>query len=298
MKQLMMVFTLLLASQASQAGLRVLACEPEWAALVVELASDLATVTSATTAHQDPHTVQARPSLIASARNSDLLVCAGADLEAGWLPLLLQKSANPRIQPGQTGHFIASRYVKLLGKPASTDRRHGDIHADGNPHIHTSPLYMLKVADALLPVLQQLLPQHAEQLKLNHADFRQKLLAALQQWQTQISALHGKKVVVHHDNWLYLNAWLGITSVATLEPKPGLPPSSGHLASLMTQLKATPAELIIHTTYQDDKAAQWLSGKTAIPVLALPATVENWQQTGALLDWYQQLLLALAGNKQ
>ena len=72
----------------AQAALRVLACEPEWAALTRELAGDLAEVDSATTALQDPHRIEARPSLLAKARRADLLVCTGAELEMGWLPLL------------------------------------------------------------------------------------------------------------------------------------------------------------------------------------------------------------------
>lgn len=298
MKKVFIMLSLLLASQASLAGIRVLACEPEWAALALALSGKEVEVFTATTARQDPHVIQARPSLIAQARRADLLICSGAELEAGWLPLLLQKSANRRIQPGQPGHFMASQYVTLLDKRVIVDRSAGDVHMAGNPHIHTSPLNLLAVADALLPVIQQLMPDQASELQENHAAFTHKLQAALQRWQPQVHKLHGLRIVVHHDNWAYLNDWLQLEKVATLEPKPGVPPSTAHLASLLRQLQQQPADLIIHTTYQDGKAAQWLSARTGIPALTLPATVENWQEPDALLHWHDQLLKQLSGISQ
>ena len=122
----------------AHAALRVLACEPEWAALAKELGGDLVDATSATSALQDPHRIQARPSLIARVRTADLVVCTGAELEIGWLPVLLQQSGNDRVQPGQPGNFASADYVRKLDVPAQVDRSQGDVHAAGNPHIQTS----------------------------------------------------------------------------------------------------------------------------------------------------------------
>ena len=130
-------------------ALEIFACEPEWGSLATEIAGDLGKVTSATTAYQDPHSLQARPSLIAAARNADLLVCAGADLEIGWLPLLLRRASNPAIQVGSPGHFLAADYVRRLEIPKSIDRSHGDVHPQGNPHMHLSPRNIERVAQAL-----------------------------------------------------------------------------------------------------------------------------------------------------
>src|SRR6478609_4912851 len=102
---------LALLALPATAALRVFACEPEWAALAQELGGNLVEASSATTALQDPHQVQARPSLIARMRNADLVACTGAELEVGWLPVLQQQGGNPKVMPGQPGFFAAADYV-------------------------------------------------------------------------------------------------------------------------------------------------------------------------------------------
>src|SRR5690349_1911790 len=149
---------LMLMAAPAQAALRVFACEPEWGALVQELGGSLVDVSVATTALQDPHQIQAKPSLIARARNADLVVCTGAELEIGWLPVLLQQSGNAKVQPGQPGNFAAADHVRKLDVPARLDRAQGDVHAAGNPHIQTDPRNIALVAAALGARLQQLDP--------------------------------------------------------------------------------------------------------------------------------------------
>ena len=153
----------------AQAALRVVACEPEWAALTEELAGPLAQVYTATTAQQDPHQVQARPSLLAAVRRADLLVCTGAELEIGWLPLLQRQAANPAIQAGQPGHFEAAAQVSLLEAPTRLDRADGDVHAAGNPHIQTDPRRIAQVAMALSKRLAELDAAHAADYARRHA---------------------------------------------------------------------------------------------------------------------------------
>ncbi|HSC19651.1 MAG TPA: zinc ABC transporter substrate-binding protein, partial [Rhizomicrobium sp.] len=138
-----------LAATPAYANLNVFACEPEWGALSNEVGGDKVSVYNATTGAQDPHQIQARPSLIAKARTADITVCEGAELEIGWLPMIVQQANNGKIQPGQPGSFEGTRYVHLLEQPTSLDRAQGDIHAAGNPHIQTDPRMMLTVSKAL-----------------------------------------------------------------------------------------------------------------------------------------------------
>src|SRR5215207_33040 len=147
-KTLLLALVALACAQA-HAVLNVVACEPEWASLATELGGDKLKVTSITTALQDPHHIEARPSLIARVRGADLLVCTGMELEVGWLPVLLQQSANPKLAPGAPGNFEAGRFVVPLDVPARLDRSDGDVHAGGNPHIHLDPRNIMKVATAL-----------------------------------------------------------------------------------------------------------------------------------------------------
>ena len=254
-------------------AVNVFACEPEWASLAEEIGGDNISATAATNALQDPHYIQARPSLIASVRKADLLICSGSDLEAGWLPLLLRKGNNPRVQPGTAGNLMASQFVKRLEIPTVLDRSQGDIHAQGNPHIQTDPRNIGIVARVVAQRLQQIDPLNAQAYQQRLAAFEEKWNKAIVQWQRDAAPLQGKKIVVYHKSWAYLNHWLGLLEVAALESKPGVPPSAAHLSELLAQLQASPAALIIRTPYQDAKPSQWLSTQTGIPEAVLPFTV-------------------------
>jgi len=289
-KKMAVVFCLIVNSPAVLADVSVFACEPEWAALTKILGGEKVNVFSATTSMQDPHHIQARPSLIAKARRADLLVCTGAELEVGWLPILLRKSANPRIQPGQPGYFMSTSHVPLLEKPASIDRSMGDVHAAGNPHIQFDPRRILTVAAALKDTLLQIDGTNAEIYRNSYLQFEQEWNAAIKQWKHKAAALYGKPVVVQHRSWIYLEQWLGLKRVAVLEPKPGVPPSSSYLAGVLTQLKQQPADVIIRSGYEDERPAQWLSERSGIPVITIPFSVEDYQQPDSLKHWMDEVI--------
>jgi zinc/manganese transport system substrate-binding protein len=264
---------LAMAASPAHAALRVLACEPEWAALVQELGGPLVDATSATTALQDAHQVQARPSLIARVRNADLLVCTGAELEVGWLPVLLQQSGNDRVQPGQSGNFAAADFVRKLDVPVQVDRSQGDVHAAGNPHIQTDPRNIAAVATALATRLQQVDPPHAGEYAQRAAAFQQKWLQAIARWTAQAAPLRGVPVASQHKGYVYLYDWLGLKEVTVLEPKPGVEPSAAHLQSVLATLKATPARMVLYSAYQDPRPSEWLSRNAGIPSVKVPFTV-------------------------
>jgi zinc/manganese transport system substrate-binding protein len=265
--------TLSFVVEPAQAALRVFACEPEWGALAQELGGSLVDVFVATNARQDPHQIQARPSLIARARNADLVVCTGAELEAGWLPMLLQQSANAKVQPGQPGHFAAADHVRKLDVPAQLDRAQGDVHAAGNPHIQTDPRNIALVAAALGSRLQQLDPAHATQYARAQADFAQKWQQAVARWTQQAAPLRGMAVVSQHKGFAYLYDWLGLKEVAVLEPKPGVEPTAPHLQGVLAALKGTPARMVLHAAYQDPRPSEWLGRNAGIAVVKIPFTV-------------------------
>ncbi len=149
MKKTFSLLLLGLAALPAWADLNVFATVPEWAALAREIGGDKVRVYAATNAFQDPHRIEAKPSLLAQARQAQLLIAAGADLEVGWLPLVLRDSGNSAIQVGRPGYFEAAAHVKRLDVPTSVDRANGDVHAAGNPHIHLDPRNVLKVGEAL-----------------------------------------------------------------------------------------------------------------------------------------------------
>jgi len=292
----MKIFLLLLTAgfvTNAWAKVNILSCEPEWAALATEIGGDEVKAASATTGLQDPHHIQARPSLIARARRADLLVCTGAELEIGWLPLLLRKAGNPKIQAGQPGYFIATNYVNLSGVPTVADRAAGDVHSQGNPHIQTDPRNLLPVADALAERLSQIDPGHAAYFEQRRKAFHDRWVGLIAAWAQRAAPLRGHAIVVFHESWPYLEDWLGLTQVGTLEPKPGIPPTSGHLSALLEQLRQHPASLIIAAAYQDPKPARWLASRTDIPAVKMPFTVGGTDQAGNLEGLYDDTIRRL-----
>ena len=264
---------LALLSLPAHAALRIFACEPEWGALAQALGGNLVDVSVATNALQDPHQIQARPSLIAHVRNADLVACTGAELEIGWLPVLLQQSGNAKVQPGQPGNFAAADYVRKLEVPTLLDRSQGDVHAAGNPHIQTDPRNIALVATALAARLAQVDPSHAASYAQQQADFAQRWHQAIDRWTAEASVLKGVPVVSQHKAFVYLYDWLGMKEVAVLEPKPGVEPTASHLEEVLTALKATPAKLVLYSAYQDPRPSEWLSRNAGIPAVKVPFTV-------------------------
>jgi zinc/manganese transport system substrate-binding protein len=287
---------LALGMQAAQAALKVLACEPEWGALVQELAGDKASVYVATTGLQDPHHIQARPSLVAAARNTDLVVCTGAELEVGWLPVLIRQSGNNAIQPGKPGNFEAAAYVRKLEVPDRLDRADGDVHAAGNPHIQTDPRNIALVAEPLARRLAELDPANATAYQARHADFMARWKAAIQRWEKEGAPLRGASIVVQHKAFPYLQQWLGLVEVAVLEPKPGIEPTSAHLSAVLAGLQTRPAKMIVRAAYNDGRGAEWLAERTKLPIVVLPFTVGGDDEAKDLFslfdDTIQRLLKA------
>ena len=275
---------------AAQAALNVFACEPEWAALAHELGGDDVKVYSATTGLQDPHRIEARPSLIAQMRRADLAVCTGAELETGWLPVLLAEAGNPAVQPGRPGYFEAARQVALLDKPTRLDRAAGDVHAQGNPHIHTDPRNILRVSAALAERLAAIDPAHAAAYRSRGQAFAARWQAAIARWEARAAPLRNLPVAVQHKSFSYLLAWLGLREVATLEPKPGIEPSVSHLARVATQLQATPAKMVLRAAYQSPRPSEWLASRVGIPALALPFTVGGNPRANDLFSLFDDTL--------
>src|SRR5262249_44035518 len=149
----------------------------------------------ATTGMQNPHLIQARPSLIARARLADLLICSGAELEVGYLPVVLQQSGNDKIQPGKPGNLDASRHVRLIEVPPVLDRSLGDLHPLGNPHIHYDPRNMILVGEELKKRLVAIDPSGAAEYESRYNDFRQRMSAAIKRWEQEAAPLRGVPVI-------------------------------------------------------------------------------------------------------
>ena len=266
--------TLLLAwAMPALAVLNVFATVPEWGALAEELGGDKVKVYVATNALQDPHHVEAKPSLIARARGADLVVATGAELEIGWLPLVTQQAGNPKVQPGKPGYFEAAAYVAMLEKPTRLDRADGDVHPGGNPHIQTDPRNFARVAEPLAARLAELDPANAAYYQTRKTAFLERWNAAIARWQRDAGPLRGVPILVQHKGFPYLINWLGMKEVAALEPKPGIEPTTAHLSAVLDSIQKQPVKMVVRAAYQSDRASQWIAERAKINVVALPFTV-------------------------
>jgi len=296
MFSLLQAITLAVLPLPAFAAINILACEPEWGALAQEIGGDKVSVYEATNALQDVHHIQAKPSLLARTRNAEMVVCTGSELEIGWLPILLQQSGNAKIQPGKPGYFEAAHYVRMLEVPTRLDRAEGDVHPGGNPHIQTDPRNIALVADALAKRLAEVDPTNASIYQSRYKAFTERWTAAILNWEKQAAPLKGAAIVVQHKGFPYLENWLGLKEVAALEPKPGVEPTSAHLAEVLAQLQRQPAKMVIRAAYNDGRASEWLSERAKIPAVSLPFTVGGSDKAkdlfGLFDDTVQRLLAA------
>ena len=268
---------LFLVCAPSFAKVNVFACLPEWAALATELGGDKVSVYQASNALQDPHRIEARPSLVARMRSADLAICTGAELEIGWLPVLQQTAGNQKVQPGQPGYIAAADFVDRLEVPTRLDRAEGDIHPAGNPHIQLDPHNIARVGLVVTQRLEQIDAGNAAYYEARSKDFQSRWSQAITRWEKEAAPLKGLRIVPYHKDTVYLIKWLGLVEVMNVEPKPGIPPSAGHLSDLVGRLKGGAADVISRSAYQDPKAVVSLGEKTGLPVVELPYTVGGTQ---------------------
>jgi zinc/manganese transport system substrate-binding protein len=293
----LLVVAVLAGALPANAALKVLATTPDWGALTTELGGERVNVYVATTALQDVHRVEAKPSLVARARSADLVVATGAELEVGWLPVLIQESGNSRIQPGAAGYFEAASALRLLEIPSKLDRAMGDIHPQGNPHVQLDPHNIATVAHALTAKLSALEPAQAAYYEARGKDFDARWAEAIKRWETKAAPLKGESVVIMHRDQAYLCHWLGLNEVASIEPKPGVPPTASYLGQLVTRLSGAPPRLILLNAYNDAKPANWLSERVHAPAVVLPFSVGGSAEAKDLFGLFDDTINKLLAAK-
>ena len=284
---------LTLWSGSAFANLKIFACEPEWGALAKEIAGRKAGIYVATGPDQDAHYIRARPSLIAKIRRANLVFCTGASLEAGWLPLLLQRGAQAAVQPGKPGNIMAADFVNTIEKPLVLDRSLGDIHPEGNPHVHLDPRNIIILAKILSKRLSIIDPSNSAYYQKRTNSFVKGWDKLIIGWNKRLNRLKGQRVAVHHRSWSYLLSWSGLREAAMLEEKPGIPPSARHLNNILKGVKADRTMAILRTSFDDPQPSQWLMKKTGIPAIVLPFSVSREPVEGNLARLFNNILKKL-----
>lgn len=292
MKRLLLL-ALCAFSLSAHAELKVFATVPEWSALAKEIGGKRVDVFTATGGLQDPHHVEARPSLIARARNADLIVATGAELETGWLPVIQRDSGNPRVQLGQPGYFEAAHFVRMLEVPARLDRAEGDVHPGGNPHIQSDPRNFLKIGAALAARMAQLDGANAGEYQAGFRNFAERWKTAVAKWEAAAAPLRGVHVVTQHKAFPYLYDWLGLVEVATLEPKPGVEPSVSYLGQVAAEMASKKPRMVIRAAWNSPRPSEWFSEHAQVPAVILPSTVGGSDQATDLFSLFDDTVARL-----
>lgn len=272
---------ILLASTPVFAGTNVVATLPWIGSVAKEIGGDRINIVVLVKPGQDPHMIEAKPSMILAARKADLFLFNGLDLEIGYLPLILEGSRNPGIQPGRVGHFDCSRFVSPIEVPVSVDRSLGDVHPLGNPHYHFSAAEILRVAGGMAGAMAALDPPGADAYRSNYARFSAKLREREKAWSAV--PLRGKTFIAYHKMFEYLARDHGFRIDGYVEPKPGIPPSASHIESLIASMKTKKPDGILITSYQGRKEGSFLSEKTGVKLILMPHDVGSQKGTD---DWF------------
>ncbi|MCE9667222.1 metal ABC transporter substrate-binding protein [Myxococcus stipitatus] len=260
----------LLAAAPARAALNVVTTVPDLAALTKAVGGQHVDVQSMALGSQDPHRVDAKPSLALALNRADLLVCVGLDLEIGWLPNLLTGSRNPRIQVGSPGYLNASQFVRVLEiPPGKVDRSEGDVHPGGNPHYLYDPRQGAAVARGIAERLAQLDAKHAADYRANAAKLTAEIDKARADWEKRLAGLRGAPVIAFHKTTAYLADWLGFEPIAFLEPKPGIPPNPSHVAGVLVLSRQRKARMVLIESYYNDREAKMLANMIPAPLVTL-----------------------------
>ena len=277
---LLLIISLGLATPAL-AAVKVVATLPWIGSIAKEIGKDRIAVTTLIKPNQDPHYAEAKPSMILAARRADIIMFNGLDLETGYLPRIIESSSNPKIQPGKMGNLDCSQFIQVIEKMDFVDRSMGDVHPLGNPHYHFSPRNIPRVAEGMAGVFSGIDPGNAAFYRRNLQLFQDRLKEKQRQWSSL--PLKGKRYIAYHKLLEYLAQEYGFRIQAYIEPKPGIPPSAGHVEELIDLIKSTKPDAVIATTVAGKKEAEFLAQKTGVRSVVLPQDVGA---DAAAKDWF------------
>ena len=279
MKKILSTLTtfVLIFPSVAIAEIKVVVTLPTLGAVARAIGGEDVKVETLATPAEDPHYVDPRPDYVLKLSRADLLVYNGMELEIGWLPALQKNARNAKVLDNGPGAFDASRFITPIDVPTTkVDRSQGDIHAQGNPHyIYALPEIVL-VATALADKYSQIDPEHADNYKKRLEQFKTTAKAKDAVYQKRFSEKKSRQIITYHASMGYLNKWLKLEQIGTIEPKPGVAPSPSHVAQLVGTLRNSQVSAIIQETFQPKATSEKIAKLLNIKVVAIePGPKDN-----------------------
>jgi zinc/manganese transport system substrate-binding protein len=281
----------LLAPLSALAKPSVVATTSDLGSIAREVGGDDVEVTVLARPTQDPHFVDAKPSLVLTLSRAEALLLTGLDLEVGWLPVLITSSRNPKVQRGAPGYLDCSTLVTLLEVPTQKiDRSMGDVHAGGNPHYAKDPRNGALLARGIAERLAQLFPDKAAGFRERATRLEMELKAKLAGWEAALKPFAGTPLITYHRSWIYFTRWTGLREVGQVEPKPGLQPSAGHVAQVLQTVRAEKVPAILQEDWYAASTSELIARNGGAKLLRVPGMPGDRQR---YVDYVQQLVDAL-----
>jgi zinc/manganese transport system substrate-binding protein len=294
----LLVFSLALIPQRASADdrLNVVTTIETLADLSQRVGGEKVTVQSLSHGYQDPHYVEAKPSLTVALHRADVLVRVGLDLEIGWLPILVTESRNANIQPGQLGDIDASTFIEVLDIPTTqVTRAMGDIHPRGNPHFWIPPVNAVRIAKGISERLKQLRPGDRDYFDGQFEKFLADIKRRASRWDGEAKPLTGLKIVTYHKSWTYVSKWLKLQEEGYVEIKPGIPPSPDHLLRLISLMKAEKISALLMEDYYNRGIAEEVASQTSAKLIPMPSDVGARPEVKTYFDLVDTVLRNLNG---
>lgn len=291
----LLALPLLTLSSLAYAEVAIVTTTTDLAAIAREVGGDLVSVKSLAPGTRDAHYLAAKPSMKLAARDADLMLAVGADLEIGWLPLVVDGSRNRSIQPGAPGFLDLSTTVTLRDIPTGpVDRSMGDVHAMGNPHYWLDPRNGITMGRAIAERLSVLDPSNAAQYRAQADAFAQRVDARLNEWRDTLGSLRGRKFISYHRSFTYLAAAFEFDIVGEVEPIPGVDPTARHLQELVTRVQTEQIAMLIMEPYYEQESAAFLQRSTDIAVAVVPGSVGGLPGVETYTDLFDRIVSILS----
>jgi ABC-type Zn uptake system ZnuABC Zn-binding protein ZnuA len=275
--------------------LRVVTTLPDLADIARQIGGDRVEVTALVKGTENMHAVVAKPSMLVALSRADMFVQVGLSLESSWIPGLLEQARNPKTAPGKPGFVNGSEGWKALDVPLDLSRKGGDLHPQGNPHLNLSPRGGRHLAERILAGLIATDPGGKDAYTTRHAAYAQQLDAAEARWAKDAEKLRGVTLVTYHREFEYLADATGFEIIGTVELKPGIPPTPGHIVELVDAMRAKKARLILTAAWSNNRQVSQLAEQTGARIVELPVAASSAQGMDTWIGMLDELHARLLG---